>query len=43
MMEMGFRFVVIANDFGVMLRGAKSDVDTVSAARTAAQTRERVA
>jgi 4-hydroxy-2-oxoheptanedioate aldolase len=43
MMEMGFRFVVIANDSGVMLRGAKSDVDTVSAARTAAQTREKVA
>ena len=41
MIEMGFRFVVIANDSGIMLRGAKSDVEAVNSARLAAQGKAR--
>ncbi len=43
MMEMGFRFLVLGNDSGVLLRGAKSDVEAVNVARVKAKTPAKVA
>jgi len=38
MMEMGFRFLVLSNDSGMMLRAAKSDFSAVDEARAKAKT-----
>ena len=33
-MQMGFRFVVLSSDSGILLRAAKSDVQMVQSARS---------
>jgi 2-keto-3-deoxy-L-rhamnonate aldolase RhmA len=37
MMQMGFRFVVLSSDSGILLRAAKSDVQIVQSARSESQ------
>jgi 4-hydroxy-2-oxoheptanedioate aldolase len=43
MMEMGFRFLVLGNDAGAMLRAARSDVAAVDEARSKAKARPSAA